>query len=65
MTQPEEWLEELLGFCQDGSRKFTVPCPPCVPAPEGLLGLLFSTICVLLALLGLGLASPDSPERTR
>ena len=40
MTQPEEWLEELLGFSQDGTRKLSVPCPSHVGATQGLSGLL-------------------------
>lgn len=40
MTQPEEWLEELLGFCQDGTRKFSVPCRSDIPATRGLSGIL-------------------------
>ena len=26
MTQPEDWLEELLGFSEDGSRRWFPPC---------------------------------------
>ena len=49
MTQPEEWLEELLGFSLDGSRKSDVPCPLYVPVTEGLLGLqLFHGLCASL-----------------
>ena len=35
MSQPDDWLEELLGFSQDGSRRVPLPCSaPLVP--EGL-----------------------------
>ena len=35
MSQPEEWLEELLGFSEDGTRRVFMHCQPPV-APEGL-----------------------------
>ena len=36
MTQPEEWLEELLGFSEDGSRRWFPPCET-RSIPEGLV----------------------------
>ena len=64
MTQPEEWLEELLGFCQDGTRKCSVPCPPYVPTTQGLPGLLFYGLYVALLQALLGEASLVVPAQT-
>ena len=37
MSEPDDWLEELLGFCEDGSRRVVLPCEPPL-LPEGRHG---------------------------